>query len=61
MESLLSFVGKIGDLMTGMIKIPKSVELEIESEHISWVASLLTAEGELPVYVVKFITVIAAS
>ena len=44
-----------------MKKLPENTQFEVDDNKMAWVMSLLNDAGEFPIYVLKYITIIAAT
>ena len=53
-------IGSVDDSMVDMVKLPKSLVLEVDSGRASWFSNLINEEREVPRYALKYVIIIAA-
>jgi len=44
-----------------MVKLPANTQLEVDTDKLAWLLSLVNDEGEIPVCALKYITIVAAA
>lgn len=43
------------------VKLSVNTQLEVDTSNLEWLLSLINDEGELPIYALKYVTIVAAT
>ena len=53
-------IENVSDSMIDMVKLPKSLVLEVDTDKASWFINLMNEEREVPRCALKYVVIIAA-